>query len=433
MTARLARPALLLTLALFAGPATAVEFRAGDTLVIGADEVIADDLYVTGGTVTVEGRVEGDLIAAAREIRMNGEVTGDLIAAGQAVVVDGDVGDDVRMAGMGLQLGSDAAVADDVIAAGFSLEGRPGSFIGGSLLYSGFQALLAGAIAESLMGSTSHLEIRGRIGGDSEVTVEGRPGAPTFARYLPSPLQLPAVPGGLTLAESARIDGKLVYISSHEARGRGAGSGAVSRIEPQPKPAATETPEAADASAVTRRPAWQGRLLRWAGLILLGLLLAWWIPGWLEARSGDLESKALPIAGIGFLGLAALPVAVALALVIVIAVAMLFGLVKLGSLAALAVVLGLVGLGLIALLFWLTAAYLAPVLVGLCTGRWVLRRFAPERSTGLAWPLVAGLLLLLILRFLPYLGFLVALVVLLLGWGAILLWLWRRLRPATPA
>ena len=93
-------------------------------------------------------------------------------------------------------------------------------------------------------------------------------------------------------------------------------------------------------------------------------------------------------------------------------------------------VLGIAGaLGLV-LVFWLTAAYLAPLVVGLCTGRWALQRFTAGGAAGLALPLVAGLAVLALLRLVPYLGFLVALLVLLLGWGAVLLWLWRRVRPA---
>lgn len=402
------------------GPAAAVEFRAGQNVVVGADEVVADDLYATGETVTIDGRVEGDVIASGREIRINGEATGDLMAAGQAVVVNGVVGDDVRMAGMVLKLGPGASVGDDVVAAGFSLETGADSLVAGSLLFSGFQALLAGDLGESLTGSMAALEIRGGIDGDSAVAVEGDPEMPSFVQFIPAPEPLPVVAGGLTVTESARLAGELEYTSSAEARGAGAGSDALTRMEPPASPAA---------ETVKRKPSWPGKLLRWLGLILLGLLLAGLAPGWLEARSEDVRSRPLPTAAIGLLGVAALPVGIGLALVVVAILALLLGLVKLGNVAALALVLGLVTIGALLLAFWLTASYLAPLLVGLSAGRWVLGRVAAERARGLALPLVAGLVLLALLRLVPLLGFLVALGVLLLGWGAVLIWLWRRLRP----
>ena len=410
---------------LIAFPATAIEFRAGQHVVVGPDEVVVDDLYASGETVTVDGKVDGDLIASGREIRMNGEVTGDLIAAGQAVVVNGRVADDVRMAGMALQLGPAAAVGDDVVSAGFSLETDPESLALGSLLFAGFQALLAGDIAESLRGSMSAIEIRGGIGGDSEIEVEGDADMPTFVQYIPSPVALPAVAGGLTIADSARIEGELAYTSSKEARGSGSGSGTLVRKEP----AAAGT----EAEKATRESTWPKRVFKLLSLVVLGVFLAWWIPGWLNERSGEIQSRPLPLAGIGLLGVAALPVGIVLALVVLVVVAISLGILKLGSLAALATMLGLVGVGLLILLFWLTSSYLAPLLVGLCTGRWVLQRLDADKARGLVLPLVAGLVLLALLRFVPFLGFLVALVVVLLGWGAILVWLWKRFWPAEPA
>ena len=53
----------LFVLALFilVPAASAFDGRSGDTVVIGKDEVINDDLFVGGNTVTVDGTVNGDL------------------------------------------------------------------------------------------------------------------------------------------------------------------------------------------------------------------------------------------------------------------------------------------------------------------------------------------------------------------------------------
>ncbi len=405
---------------LLASSVAATEFRGGQHVVVAADEVVRDDLYATGETVTVDGRVEGDLIVVAREVRLNGEVTGDLIVAGQAVVVDGPVGDDVRIAGMVLQLGPEGSVGDDVIAAGLSLETKAESLTRGSLFFSGFQASLAGDVEEALRGSMSGLEVRGGIGADSQVEVAGNPGAPSFLHFIPAPVALPAVAGGLTVADTARIEGELEYTSTSEARGDGAASARLTRREP-----ASKDEEAGTSS-------WQGRLFKWLGLFVLGLLFIWWIPGWLSERSGEIRDKPLALAGIGLLGVAVLPFAIVLALAVPILLANFLGLLKLSGLAALVVVLGIAGALGVVLVFWLTATYLAPLVVGLCTGRWALQRFTSGGAAGLALPLVAGLVALALLRLVPYLGGLVAFLVLLLGWGAVLLWLWRRFRqPST--
>ena len=91
--------------------ALAFESRGGDTVVIGAGEVIEDDLYVGATNFTLNGTVKGDLIVGGNIIEINGAVEGDLTAAGQTVVVRGTVTDDVRIAGQALILDSDAQVA----------------------------------------------------------------------------------------------------------------------------------------------------------------------------------------------------------------------------------------------------------------------------------------------------------------------------------
>ena len=92
----------LLSLALVT-PALAFEGRDGDKVVIAADEVIDDDLYVGANEFILDGTVTGDLIVGGTIITINGTVEGDLWAAGQVIIVNGTVKDDARIAGAGLR------------------------------------------------------------------------------------------------------------------------------------------------------------------------------------------------------------------------------------------------------------------------------------------------------------------------------------------
>src|SRR5215204_898097 len=82
-----------------ASTAQAVETRSGDTVVIGPDEVVDDDLYVTANNVVIDGTIRGDLVAFGQSITVDGTVEGDLIAAGRSVEIRGMVEDDARIAG----------------------------------------------------------------------------------------------------------------------------------------------------------------------------------------------------------------------------------------------------------------------------------------------------------------------------------------------
>jgi cytoskeletal protein CcmA (bactofilin family) len=140
---------VLLAVLLLVPSAWAGETLSGEEVVIGADEVIEDDLYVAANEVIVEGTIGGDLVAVGNSVTVNGTVEGDLIAAGQSVEVAGQVDDDVRIAGQALLLSEGAFIEDDLIAAGYSLENEPESSVGGVLWYAGYQALLAGSVGRS--------------------------------------------------------------------------------------------------------------------------------------------------------------------------------------------------------------------------------------------------------------------------------------------
>jgi cytoskeletal protein CcmA (bactofilin family) len=210
---------VLLAVLLLVPSAWAGETLSGEEVVIGADEVIEDDLYVAANEVIVEGTIGGDLVAVGNSVTVNGTVEGDLIAAGQSVEVAGQVDDDVRIAGQALLLSEGAFIEDDLIAAGYSLENEPESSVGGVLWYAGYQALLAGSVGEDLAAALNSLTLGGEIDGDVNVEVDGEDGGPPPSAFGPAPqVPIPVVGSGLTLTESALIGGNLTYQSSAEAQ-----------------------------------------------------------------------------------------------------------------------------------------------------------------------------------------------------------------------
>jgi hypothetical protein len=129
------------------------------------------------------------------------------------VVINGTVGDDVRAAGQAILLGPSAHVAGDFAIVGLSLENQSGSVLKGDLLIGAYQALLSGDIGRSVSGGLDRLELRGTIGGDVDVSVSGdqNPAAVQFTPVGQTPI--PCVQPNLTMADSARIGGKLIYRS----------------------------------------------------------------------------------------------------------------------------------------------------------------------------------------------------------------------------
>ncbi len=81
---------LLLGVLLPAG-ALAAMVRQGETVTIGPDEVIGEDLYVIGRTLQIQGTVRGDLITASGRVEITGTVEGDVLS----------MAGDIRVSGLG--------------------------------------------------------------------------------------------------------------------------------------------------------------------------------------------------------------------------------------------------------------------------------------------------------------------------------------------
>lgn len=410
-------------LALAATLAAEVERRAGQVVEVGPDEIVLDDLYATGEVVRVAGTVRGDLVAAAREVYVEGTVEGDVIAAGQVVSITGTVGDDARIAGQVLHLASEARVADDVVAAGFSLEARSGSAVGGTVLAYGYQALLSGGVGESVRGGLAALELAGTVERDVEVEVgpRGERTPPSFGP--PPPVRYPRVESGLTLADGARIGGDLQYRSPDEAAiAAGAEVGGEVAFE---RTAGEEKETAADRALDAAR--------RFVALLLVGGLLLLLAPGWTAGLAATIRERPLPSLGFGLVFLLAAAAAV---LVLALATAFVAAILGFATLKGLAVATGALGvlaeLGLVLALL-LACVYLPAVVVGLAGGRLVLRGDGEPGRGRLLAALAVGALVLVLLGLVPYLGAFVGLLVLLLGLGALWLWAAGRLRRAPVA
>jgi cytoskeletal protein CcmA (bactofilin family) len=411
---------VVLPVLLLVSPVWAVESRSGNEVVIGADEVIEDDLYVTANEVVMEGTVEGDLIAFGSSIAVDGTVEGDLISAGQSVEIGGTVEDDARIAGQTLLLGEGGEVEDDLIAAGFSLENVPGSAVGGTLLYAGYQALLQGTVSEDVNAAANGLELGGEVGANVDAEVDGEDGGPpSFLFALQA--DVPAIESGLTLTDSAVVGGNLTYESGTEAR-----------IDPQAQiegeVIGEERPAEAEEDTYTFADAVFDNLRSFVALLLVGLILIWIAPNWVRRRASAVLDRPLVSLGWGVLGLVAFLVLGIVILLVTVLLGVILSLLTLGGLVALIVVLGLLAEVALVLAFWVYTNYLAQIVVSFLAGVLIVEAVGPGRGRERVLPLVVGVILYVLLRAIPVLGSLVVLTVVLLGLGALSRWFWTKLR-----
>jgi cytoskeletal protein CcmA (bactofilin family) len=408
---------LLAVLALsIATPVAAFDGRGGDNVVIGKDEVINDDLYVGASNFTMDGTVKGDVLAAGELLTINGNVEGDVMAAGQTVIINGNVTGSVRIAGAVLFIGENAKIGGDVIAAGASLETRKGSTIGQDAVVFGAQALLAGDVARNAKLFAGGTELHGNIGGNVEAEVgDGKDGdhGPMF--FSPnSPIPVPNVRGGLTIDPAAKIGGKLTYTSPRELPiPGGVVTGTINRAEPKVAPVVQPTVNELFMTGVL------ATIRKMVTLIILGLLLGWLFPSFLSFTVNRARTQPLPSLGLGIVSFAAFFFALLVLIVGTIVVAILFGALTLSGLSVTVVFLGILGTFILIFGFILAMTFVAQIIVSILSGKLILEKVRPEWVENKFWPLAIGVVIFAVLTSIPVLGYLAALIVVLIGLGAL--------------
>ncbi len=418
--------ALLVALVLVATPVLAAEFLGQDVVVVGPDEVIEDDLYATGGKITVEGTIQGDLVAAGGDIIVNGTVEGDLIAVGGYITVTGTIKDDVRISGGLLTLTGE--VGDDVIAAGYSFEAARDSAIGGTLSVVGYQASLAGDVKEDVSGGLAALKIAGHVGGDVEVEVgEEDPEFESTRRLVERFTPAPMMPPGLTLTDEAQIDGRLSYTSGAEAdiASEEAVSGGVTHHLPAvpPKEAAEE-----EVSPGQTTLAWfLDKLRLLVTLLVVGFLMIWLVPNLVRKTTTALQDKPLPSLLWGIVVILLVFGVIVAVLIVMVILDLILGILGLGGLVASVTSLGLVGATALLVIYLIVVSYVTKVVVSFLVAKLILKGVQPAWAEGRVWPMVIGVVLFVIVTALiglipgvgPILSWLISLIVALLGLGTI--------------
>jgi cytoskeletal protein CcmA (bactofilin family) len=126
---------VLVGVVLFTVPMLALAATIRTDANLGQNEVVADNLYITGSAPVIAGQVNGDLIAGGGTIVVTGKVMQDGLIAGGNLNVSGTFGGDVRIFGGNIYF--DGQAQGEVFAAGGKIIIGPNAVINGDLIASG--------------------------------------------------------------------------------------------------------------------------------------------------------------------------------------------------------------------------------------------------------------------------------------------------------
>ncbi len=416
---------LIVMALVLAAPVAAFDSRSYDSIIIGAGEVINDDLILFGNDVVVNGTVNGDLLVFANNVTVNGPVNGSVLLVARFATLNSALSGSLYGGAAALTLGSKAAIGRNVYYGAYTIESAAGSRVKRDLVLGAYQVVLNGELGGNANVASAALELNGAVAGDLNAAV-GDPSSQgmrywspsQYMQDLPSPLQ-----PGLRVSSNAHVGGKLTYTSRAE---QAAGiairpeGGVVFHLE---QPAQQPQPQV-DVRVDFGRWLWNqfvGRVRELLTLVILGALALWKLPGTLKAVAKSVRARPLPALGWGLVVILVASVGAIVVGLAILALALLLALLTLGGLAGPVLGIGMSALGLGFSLCSLLVTYGSKLAVAYCIGMLLVRQLLPANADDKRLILVLGLLIYLLIRAVPVVGGLFGAIVTLIGVGA--MWL----------
>lgn len=315
-----------------------------------------------------------DLFAMAQDIDITSSVGDNAFVMGESLVVSAPVSGDLF--GMGSKVTIDAPVAGDVYAMGATVEITENGSVGGSLTVGAGELIVLGPVGGHLQAEVGRAVLGSSIAGDATLTA-----------------------GSIDTLEGVAIAGTLVYESPDVS----------SDLERHTKGRVDYTRHVEDVVEVDLTPepesSWMGSAMWWSGMRLWGYLtklmvgtLIFLVGGAAAARVGrELSERPGASVGIGFVLSALLPAVSLLALVTILPFP----------------------LGLFGFTVFAVALYLGQIFAAQALGEVILRRLQPDAIGSPYISLAVGLLPLMALFAVPWIGNLAWLLATFAGIGAL--------------
>lgn len=452
---------VLLFTVFFASTKNVQAYELDDDGKVSSDEIINDDLILGGDNVVMNGKVVGNLIASGQDVAINGFVEGDVFAFGQTVtigqgakitgnlftgaqivVISGKVTGSVFSGSMSTSIKSSAQIDRNVYFGGYSLDIAKDAVIKKDLAAGGYQVILDGEVTRDVNADVGAFQLNGTVGRNFNVSV-GEPGtgssSPSSAPFM-SQYNVPAtLETGLLIAESAKIGGDLNYTSvvPQNSAIQAEPSGSVTYMTPVPSNEDQQVDRTTPQYRVKNFfEAGIGKAVldtarRFISIFLMGALALWLVPGTVKALTDIIRGKTLPSVGYGALVYLVGWTGSFVAFLVLIAVAVLLGIITLGGLGAITFWSGTTVLIAFITVFVLMISFGSQVLVASLVGNWVVQKITHQQDANRFIALLVGVIIYVLLRAIPILGWLISIVVVAAGLGAA--WLYSRsLRKAAP-
>ena len=406
------------------------------------DEEVLDDLYLQGTNVTVAGKVHGMLFVVGEQILLDStaeidndifilgknivveegaKISGNLFIAGQNIIIKSSISSNLLVASATLDLASTASVGKNIFFAGFHAFIEKDSVVKDNFYAGCYQISLAGTIEDNLRVSAVSVDLKGNVLKNADIMIDASgddEGIRILYPYLRQ-FNIPdLLPAGLVVGENASIQGKLIYTSA-KSLGENLKSlplgGVIENIK-------NENAIDNQKNIIQKNP-FLLRILKMlrqsVGFLLFAFLVWKFGRKYISETVYYATKKPLQSFGSGFLSILVVYIGSMVFLVLLVLITLLLRFFTLNQLSSYLFFFGISLNILLMVLMAILIMYISKLVVAFWAGKLFLARFYPKQKSKEVWGLVSGVIIYSILNLIPVFGWILGVVISLIGIGAI--------------
>jgi cytoskeletal protein CcmA (bactofilin family) len=414
--------------------------------VFGPDEALFDELFIEGVNIHIAGTVHGMVFAFGETITIaetamidddaflfgnqivvekGAEIKGNLIIGGQNVKVASALERSLFVGAATLDIVDSAEVNNNLFFGGFHLETGADTMVARNLYSGTYQTILNGSVNQNVRIGAGAVRLNGEIGGDAILNVGAAGQTDIGMQYWYTYMQQSGIPepieAGLLVGEAAKIDGQLVYTSPSAVYGLEESNIAGGFLYQTPQPENMVEVDQQQIKITYRNPL----LLRAGGvlrnlvtLLILGGFILWLVPGRLKEMSANAAEKPINSAGIGLVSMIVVYIGGGMLVGLLIFISILFGMFSLGGLSRAVFFFGFTSLVWIISTYTIVLVFISILVAANWLGTLVLSTYLAESKYKAAVDLFIGILIVVLVSAIPFVGGIISLMMMLIGLGA---------------
>jgi len=433
----------LTAFALIINVQTAQGFAPTSGGILGPQDEVFDDLFLQGTDVEISGKVHGMLFAVGETInlRASAQIENDIFFLGKNINIEEGavINGNLYLAGQNILLQS--SVKSNLIATSVTFTIDPGVIIGRNLFFGGFhfdqkessqvaenlyafvyQASINGIVTKNLRVNAVSLKLNGQVTQNAEIKIDSSGDDEGMRIWLPymARFNIPDLfPPGLSVGQNASIGGKLIYTSAKDLEENLSNlplGGFVQNISPDQQNALKAGEKGKQTNPFLLR--FFRSLRHFVGLMLFGWLI--WKIGkkYLVEASQTAIKKPLNALGVGFISTLVIYLSALIFLILLIIMVLLLRTLTLYHLGSSLFFLGLAIIFVVLVTFGIFLVYVSKFILAYWAGKQFVTKII-HKDIYDYWFLVIGILILLLVEAIPYLGWILGIIITLIGIGAI--------------